>query len=205
MVTIAAKEAGRTQPRVWVETLWLLESLESATPLREISLQRGLNLILSEPMEGSPGHGVGKTACCQLLRFVLEDPQWAAGTPLRDELCHAVPNGAVAALVHLDGEAWTVLKPWQHQKRYRAARGATWQQLATNEVNNEHDAYVRALDEKLANILPVRNLPGSNQVIQWQHLLAWCSRDQGSRYQSYYHWRIEGTGFSYPHDPRRCW
>lgn len=125
-MTIAAKEAGRTQPRVWVENLWLLESLESATPLREITLQRGLNLILSEPMEGSPGHGVGKTACCQLLRFVLEDPQWAAGTPLRDELCHAMPNGAVAALVHVDGEAWTVLKPWQHQKRYRAARGATW-------------------------------------------------------------------------------
>lgn len=198
MMTIAAKEAGRAQPRVWVETLWLLESLESATPLREITLQRGLNLILSEPMEGSPGHGVGKTACCQLLRFVLEDPQWAAGTPLRDELCHAVPNGAVAALVHVDGEAWTVLKPWQHQKRYRAARGATWQQLATNGVNNEHDAYVRALDEKLAHILPVRNLPGSNQAIQWQHLLAWCSRDQGSRYQSYYHWRIEGTGFSLP-------
>ena len=198
MVIGVASETGRTRPRVWVETLWLLESLDSAAPLREISLQCGLNLILSEPMEGSPGHGVGKTAFCQLLRFVLEDPQWAAGTPLRDELCSAMSNGAVAARVHVDGEAWTVLKPWQHQKRYRAAREATWQQLASNEIVNEHDAYVQALDEKLVKILPVQHLPGSHQPIQWQHLLAWCSRDQGSRYQSYYHWRIEGTGFTLP-------
>ncbi|MCP5358400.1 MAG: chromosome partitioning protein ParA [Pseudomonadales bacterium] len=172
--------------------------MKSVTPLREIPLQRGLNLILSEPLEGSPGHGVGKTAFCQLLRFVLEDPQWAAGTPLRDELCQAMPNGAVAALVHVDGEAWTILKPWQHQKRYRAAKDTTWQQLATNEVSNKYDAYVRVLEERLVKTLPVQNLPGSNQAIQWQHLLAWCSRDQGSRYQSYYHWRIEGTGFSLP-------
>ncbi|MEJ2043636.1 MAG: hypothetical protein P8X74_14385 [Reinekea sp.] len=189
---------SRTQPRVWVETLWLLESLESESPLREIPLQLGLNLILSEPMEGSLGHGVGKTAFCQLLRFVLEDPQWAAGTPLHEELCNAMPSGAVAARVHIEGEAWTVLKPWQHQKRYRAVRGASWQQLARNEVINEHDAYVQALDEKLVKILPVQNLPGSEQPIQWQHLLAWCSRDQGRRYQGYYHWRIEGTGFTLP-------
>lgn len=194
----APQRASRIHPRVWVETLWLLESLESESHLREISLKLGLNLILSEPMEGSLGHGVGKTAFCQLLRFVLEDPQWAAGTPLRDELCNAMPSGAVAARVHIDGEAWTVLKPWQHQKRYRAAKGASWQQLARNEVTNEHDAYVQALDEKLVKILPVQNLPGSNQPIQWQHLLAWCSRDQGSRYQSYYHWRLEGTGFTLP-------
>lgn len=189
---------GRSQPRVWVETLWLLESLESESPLREIPLQLGLNLILSEPMEGSLGHGVGKTAFCQLLRFVLEDPQWAAGTPLRDELCNAMPSGAVASRVHIEGEAWTVLKPWQHQKRYRAARGSSWQQLARNEVANEHDAYVQALEDKLVKVLPVQNLPGSDQPIQWQHLLAWCSRDQGSRYQNYYHWRIEGAGFTLP-------
>src|SRR5581483_8739932 len=46
--------------------------------------------------------------------------------------------------------------------------------------------------------LPVQHLPGSNQAIQWPHILAWCSRDQGSRYQSYYHWRIEGACFTFP-------
>ena len=125
MATDRIVDSKRAQPRVWVEALWLIESLESETLLREILLQRGLNLILSEPMEGSPGHGVGKTAFCRLLRFVLEDPLWAAKTPLRDELCKAMPDGAVAARVHVEGEAWTILRPWQHQKGYRAARGTS--------------------------------------------------------------------------------
>lgn len=188
----------RSVPRLWVETLWILESLESEEPIREISLEKGLNLILSAPVEGSTGHGVGKTAFCQLLRFVLEDPQWAAGSPLRDELLHSLPDGAVAARVHLNGEAWTVLKPWKHQKQYRAAKGATWQQLSKNEVQNEHATYLQSLHDDLIAILPVRQLPGSNQAIQWQHVLAWCSRDQNSRYQGYFHWRPEGVGFTLP-------
>ncbi|WP_043114703.1 hypothetical protein [Solimonas soli] len=190
--------AARTRPRLWVETLWILDSLTAEQPIREIPLERGLNLILSPPIRGSTGHGVGKTAFCQLLRFVLDDPQWAAGSPLRDELLQAMPDGAVAAKVHVGGQAWTVVKPWRHQKHYRAAVGASWKDLARDEVLNEHDKYVAALRESLIESLPVQQLPGSNQPIQWQHVLAWCSRDQGSRYQSYYHWRTEGTGFTLP-------
>ena len=59
------------RPRLWVETLWLLDSLTATPPLRELPLQRGLHLIVSPPGTGSSGHGVGKTAFCQLLRFVL--------------------------------------------------------------------------------------------------------------------------------------
>lgn len=190
--------AVRTEPRLWVETLWILKSLEAAEPIREVQLTRGLNLILSPPTDGSMGHGVGKTAFSQLLRFALEDPQWAAGSPLRDELLSALPDGAVAMRVHIGGKAWTVLKPWKHQKQYRAATEATWQQLARNEVANQHSSYLEALDNELVRVLPVPRLPGSNQPIQWHHVLAWCSRDQGSRYQSYYHWRVEGTGFTLP-------
>ena len=185
-------------PRLWVETLWILETLEASEPLREIQLVRGLNLVLSPPSEESTGHGVGKTAFCQLLRFVLEDPHWAAGSPLRDELLQAMPEGAVAARVHVGGEAWTVVKPWRHQRQYRAARAASWSDLARDEIPNEHEQYVASLQNALVEILPVKRLPGSNQPIQWQHVLAWCSRDQGSRYQSYYHWRVEGVGFTLP-------
>src|SRR6185312_11003282 len=161
----------RTEPRLWVETLWILDSLEAIKPLREIPLSLGLNLILSEPVNGSTGHGVGKTAFCQLLRYALEDPQWATGTPLRDELLHSFPEGAVAARVHVDGEIWTVVKPWRHQRQYRAAKDADWQALARDEVPNEHEAYVAALNRKLVDILPVKKLPGSGQSIQWQHIL----------------------------------
>ena len=96
------------QPRLWVETLWLLDSLTATQPLREIPLQRGLNLIVSPPGTGSSGHGVGKTAFCQLLRFVLDDPLWSDGSTLRDELLHSreLKEGAVAARVHVGGETF---------------------------------------------------------------------------------------------------
>lgn len=191
---------NQIRPRLWVETLWLLESLTTNRPLREIKLQRGLNLIVSPPSTGSSGHGAGKTAFCQLLRFVLEDPHWSSGSMLRDELLQSseLKEGAVAARVHIGGEAWTVLKPWRHQKFYRASRTASWQQLACNEAENEFSAYQAALRYHLVETLPVQELPESGQSIEWHHILAWCSRDQNARYQSYGQWREDGVGLSMP-------
>ncbi|WDR89123.1 chromosome partitioning protein ParA [Burkholderia ambifaria] len=191
---------NHARPRLWVETLWLLDSLTTQQPLREIPLQRGLNLIVSPPGKGSAGHGVGKTAFCQLLRFVLDDPLWSDGSTLRDELLHSreLKEGAVAARVHVGGEVWTVLKPWLHQKHYRASRTADWRQLAANEVENEFSAYQAALRRHLVEILPVQKLPGSEQPIEWHQILAWCSRDQNARYQNYYQWRSDGVRFSLP-------
>ena len=42
-----------------------------------------------------------------------------------------------AARVHVGGEAWTVLKPWLHQKHYRASRSADWRQLAAVYLGGE--------------------------------------------------------------------
>ncbi|WP_237616590.1 chromosome partitioning protein ParA [Pseudomonas monteilii] len=188
------------KPRIWVETLWFLESLVTQQPLREITFQCGLNLIVSPPGSGSSGHGVGKTAFCQLLRFVLDDPLWSSGSTLRDELlsCRELKEGAVAARVHVGGEAWTVVKPWLHQKHYRASRTADWRQLAAGDAENEFNAYQAALHQHLVEILPVQELPASKQPIEWHQILAWCSRDQNTRYHNYYQWRADGVGFSLP-------
>lgn len=200
MDNAAAPTTNHARPRLWVETLWLLDSLTTQQPLREIPLQRGLNLIVSPPGTGSSGHGVGKTAFCQLLRFVLDDPLWSGGSTLRDELLSSreLKNGAVAARVHVGGETWTVLKPWLHQKHYRASRTADWRQLAANEAENEFSAYQAALRQHLVDILPIQELPSSKQLIEWHQILAWCSRDQNARYHNYYQWRADGVGFSLP-------
>lgn len=197
-MSLSTPTPNRTTPRLWVEKLWLLKSLDAEEPLREIALRRGLNLVVSPPQDGSTGHGVGKTAFCQLLRFVLDDPLWATGSALRDELRYSLPDGAVAACVHIGDETWTVVKPWQHQKQYRASREATWQQLARSEAQNDYSAYGAALQSQLVDGLPVHELPGSNQAIQWHQILAWCSRDQNARYRSYHQWREDGVGFSLP-------
>lgn len=200
MSNVSYPVSSDVRPRLWVETLWLLDSLTAEQPLREIPLSLGLNLIVSPPRTDSPGHGVGKTAFCQLLRFVLDDPLWSEGATLRDELLQdkELKEGAVAARVHIGGEIWTVLKPWRHQKHYRASRTASWQQLATGEVENEFSGYQGALRQHLVEILPVQTLPGSKQPIEWYQILAWCSRDQNARYQSHFQWRAEGVGFSQP-------
>ena len=200
MDTPRATDGRRTKPRLWVEKLWILDSLSAPQPLREVTLMQGLNLIVSPQSHESSGHGVGKTAFCQLLRFVLNDPQWSEGTSLKSELLQNsdLKKGAVAALVHIGEERWTVLKPWQHQRQYKASRSAEWQQLSSNEVDNEFGLYQAALIETFINTLPIQQLPGSDQAIEWHHILAWCSRDQNARYQSYYQWRATGTGFSLP-------
>lgn len=190
--------SNRKLPRLWVETLWILDSLDTSQPIREVPLRRGLNLVVSPPRGGSVGHGVGKTAFCQLLRFVLDDPDWSTGSALRDELLHTFPEGAVAARVHVGGETWTVLKLWRHQRQNRASRHATWRQLADNEVENEYGVYSAVLTRTLVDPLPIKQLPGSEQPIQWPHILAWCSRDQNARYQGYFKWRAKGAGFRLP-------
>ncbi|MGC3579952.1 chromosome partitioning protein ParA [Pseudomonas aeruginosa] len=200
MDNAAIPTTSHARPRLWVETLWLLDSLTAQQPLREIPLQRGLNLIVSPPGTGSAGHGVGKTAFCQLLRFVLDDPLWSDGSTLRDELLQSreLKEGAVAARVHVGGETWTVLKPWLHQKHYRASRTADWRQLAANDAENEFSAYQAALRQHLVDILPIQELPTSKQSIEWHQILAWCSRDQNARYHNYYQWRADGVRFSLP-------
>ncbi|KFF32962.1 chromosome partitioning protein ParA, partial [Pseudomonas aeruginosa VRFPA01] len=135
-----------------------------------------------------------------MLRFVLDDPLWSDGSSLRDELLQSreVKEGAVAARVHVGGETWTVLKPWLHQKHYRASRTADWRQLAANDAENEFTAYQAALRQHLVDILPIQELPTSKQSIEWHQILAWCSRDQNARYHNYYQWRADGVRFSLP-------
>lgn len=119
---------------------------------------------------------------------------------MRDELLQSedLKEGAVAARVHIGGEVWTVLKPWRHQKMYRASRHADWRQLAAGNAENEYHAYQNALRQHFVETLPVQELPGSGQPIEWHHILAWCSRDQNARYQHYFQWRAEGVRFSLP-------
>lgn len=88
----------RVQPRLWVETLWLVESREPLVFTRTIDLHPGLNIVWakeSSPSEASglasAGHGVGKTSLCLLLRYVLGDEAPAIAT-LRAKAAAAFPR-----------------------------------------------------------------------------------------------------------------
>jgi len=111
-----------TQPKVWVERLYLFESIDLA-PFREIPFKPGLNIIWAEETDDVDkmgkyqfGHGVGKTSLCRLMRYCLGE-KFYAPRRLRDQIIAVYPKGYVAAKVWINGEAWAVAKPLGTRKK----------------------------------------------------------------------------------------
>lgn len=192
----------RVQPRLWVETLWLVESREPLVFTRTIDLHPGLNIVWakeSSPSEASglasAGHGVGKTSLCLLLRYVLGDEAPAIAT-LRAKAAGSFPKGGVAAKVHLDGATWLVFRPYGGYSHSMAAQCDFLEPLVGGAVANDFSGYSNALEQFSVGRLLARSLPGTNQQLEWRHLLAWCIREQSTRFDGFYHWREgEGLGF----------
>lgn len=191
----------RTQPRLWVETMWLVESREPLVLTRTIDLHAGLNIVWAKESASNDasrlanaGHGVGKTSLCLLLRYVLGDDAPAIAT-LRNKAAGSFPKGGVAATVHVDGTVWLVFRPYGLYSHSLAAQCDTLDQLLGTALN-DFDGYGRALEQFSIGRLVARSLPGTNQALEWRHLLAWCIREQRTRFDGFYHWREgEGLGF----------
>jgi hypothetical protein len=187
--------AERSDPRLWVETVWLVESTVPYKLTRTISLRRGVNIVWAQPAAGEgplqmsrSGHGVGKSAFCQLLRYVLLDSDWA-DERLREELKVRFSGGGVAARVHVRNESWTVYLPYVPQQTRRALRDAEPEALFVEHAQNEFESYRQAIQEGLIEDLPIKQLPVDGQAIAWQHILPWCIRDQGGRFTDFFRWR----------------
>lgn len=192
----------RKQPRLWVETIWLVESREPLVVTRTVELHTGLNIIWAKesassdaPGLVSAGHGVGKTSLCLMLRYVLGDEAPAIAT-LRSRAAGSMPKGGVAAKVHVDDAVWLVFRPYGLYGHSLGACCEVLDELLDGTVPNKFDGYIRALEQVSIGRLTVRSMPGTNQPLEWRHLLAWCIREQRTRFDGFYHWREgEGLGF----------
>ncbi|MDO9074115.1 MAG: hypothetical protein Q7U73_12710 [Rubrivivax sp.] len=192
----------RKQPRLWVETIWLVESREPLVVTRTVDLHTGLNIVWAKesasndaPGLASAGHGVGKTSLCLMLRYVLGDDAPAIAT-LRSKAAGSIPKGGVAAKVHVDDAVWLVFRPYGLYGHSLAACCEVLDQLLDGTVPNDFDGYIRTLERFSIGRLAVRSMPGTNQPLEWRHLLAWCIREQRTRFDGFYHWREgEGLGF----------
>jgi hypothetical protein len=199
---LEAYERVRAQPRLWVETTWLVESREPLVFTRTIDLHAGLNIVWAKESASSEasglssaGHGVGKTSLCLLLRYVLGDDAPAIAT-LRGKAAGSFPKGGVAAKVHVDGTVWLVFRPYGAYSHAMAARCDVLEQLLQGAAANDFSGYSDALEKFSIGRLAARSLPGTNQALEWRHLLAWCIREQRTRFDGFYHWREgEGLGF----------
>ena len=202
----------RTLPRLWVETVWLVESREPLVCTRTIDLHAGLNIVWAKESASSDasglssaGHGVGKTSLCLLLRYVLGDDAPAIAT-LRSKAAGSFPKGGVAARVHLDGTVWLVFRPYGLHSHSMAAQCEALGEMLQGTAPNDFVGYSDALEKFSIGRLAARSLPGTNQALEWRHVLAWCIREQRTRFDGFYHWRDgEGLGFNDQDATRRCW
>jgi len=198
-------QATRTQPRLWIERLWLLESREPLAVVRTTSLRRGVNVVWAREPESdaasglaSAGHSVGKTSFCLLLRYCLGDEAPSINA-LREKAAAGFPKGGVAAKVYLDGTAWVVYRPYGVHAPSLAGKGDSLEPLLAGELDGSLQDFLNSLNEAFIGQLSATTLPGSNQTLEWRHLLAWCIRDQKTRFDAFFHWRDgDGLGFRRP-------
>lgn len=188
----------RSSPRLWFERLTIFSESGVANVVRTIPFQRGLNLVWAkEPAVGrasgtrAAGHGVGKTSLCLLLRFCLGEPSKAVAE-LREELFGEFAQGGVVAVLHLDGQPFTMCRYFNPHKEGIACAGVVadiWN--GDSEISDR--VFLKKLADDIMSPVSPRNIPETNQAIEWKHVLAWISRDQGSRFKSFFAWR-EGEG-----------
>lgn len=202
---LQADSTPRSFPRLWIERLWLLESKEPLAVVRTIDLHPGLNIVWAREPESeaasglaSAGHGVGKTSLCLLFRYCLGDEAPSISS-LREKALAGFPKGGVAAKVHVDGTTWLVYRPYGLHGHSSAGKGDGLESLLAGELDGDFSEFLAALHEAFIAKLPASSLPGSSQTLEWRHLLAWCIRDQKTRFDSFFHWRDgDGLGFRRP-------
>lgn len=189
----------RTEPRLWFERLAFFSEPGDEHVERTITFVRGLNIVWAkEPKTGgaqgtrAAGHGVGKTSLCLLLRFCLGDASDAVAA-LRDELHGEFGQGGVIAVMHVDGQPFTLCRYFNPHKEGLVCPGADIAGIWTRQVDDGDRAFLRKLADDMMSRVSPKSIPETGQPIEWRHLLAWISRDQGARFKSFFAWR-DGEG-----------
>lgn len=189
----------RNAPRLWFERLALFDEPSDDHVLRTIPFQRGLNIVWAkEPIAGhaqgtrAAGHGVGKTSLCLLLRLCMGDASDAVAV-LRDELVGEFAQGGVIAVLHVDGQPFTLCRYFNAYKEGVACSGTDITGIWTRQAEYSDRAFLKKLADDMMERVSPKTIPETGQAIEWRHLLAWISRDQGARFKSFYAWR-DGEG-----------
>lgn len=202
---LSGYQVARQSPRLWIEEVWLLDSVEPLSITRNLTLRQGLNVVWArEPKSdtasglASAGHGVGKTSLCYLMRHCLGD-EAPSISALCDKAAGVFPKGGVAAKVHVAETTWVVFRPYGRSGRSLAGIGENLKELFAGQLTGSFIEYQEELQSAFIGKLPNSTLPGSTQLLEWRHLLAWCVRDQKTRFDAFFHWRDgDGLGFRRP-------
>lgn len=197
---------GKAEPSVWVRRLVIYEEIAPEPKLlREVKLTKGLNIVWAEePEDDDPtaeitGHSAGKTTFCRLLRYVLGEK--AYGTKANMEMIQkALPGGYVGAELLVRQRPWAVIRPIGNGRNSYVKDDATLEELLADRTHPAYqDDYSEkvGLDELLVS-MDAGAVARTDQPIKWDHLLAWCTRDQEARFQDIHEWRSPRSESEWP-------
>ncbi len=202
---------AKTDPDVWISRVVLFECLlPEPVEIRDISLSKGLNIIWAEetedddPVAEITGHSAGKTTFCRLLRYLLGEKTF--GTKAGMDLIHrAFPQGYVAAELKVQNRHWAVRRPFGGGRMSYVMADVSIEELLQKHGRSvSQENYTKELGfDGLIERFETGGITRTGEIIQWGHLLAWCTRDQEARFQSIHEWRSprsesEAPGFRFP-------
>lgn len=191
---------GRQGPRLWVRRVALWQDVE--TPLRDISLRPGVNIIWSPDLStngtGATPHGSGKSTFCRLIRYCFGERHFA-GEEQRPLMQHKLPDGFVGAEIVIDDECWIVTRPIGMNLPSRAVRA--------ERIEDTFDQLLVGTDPPtIAPVISDRFCEGYREQVPdnlrsdqvWDVLLAWLTRDQECRLDHVFDWRSKRSGSGSP-------
>lgn len=199
----------RSEPNLWVSRVVILEKRDKP-PIRDILLTQGMNIIWAEESDDDAttieisGHSAGKTTFCRFLRYLLGETTF--GTKANTELIRrTLPDGYVAAEIHVLGKSFAVLRPFGKGRLSYFEENSTIEELLADLPNGVSQIdYVNKLGlVDIGNGMATRTVTRTGERIEWEHILAWCARDQEARFQNIYDWRSprsesESRAFQFP-------
>ncbi len=184
-------------PRVWVEELQVYRAFNPEMLQKEYRLQRGLNILWSDPGEGRAelyadglsGHAAGKTTFCRLLRYLLGEPVPGRET-FRQRLVGWEPNSVLIGKVWLNGVSWIVCRPLGMDHRDFAVQSEQIDSIFSAVLGTiEYSEFFEKLEAVGLNDLQGSTLPFGGAALNWRRLLPWLSRDQDCRFGKLSAWR----------------
>ncbi|HEX2936115.1 MAG TPA: hypothetical protein VHO72_12250, partial [Bacteroidales bacterium] len=193
-------EKVANSPVFWLKKISLFSKPSLDAEIRSITFHRGLNIIWGKSVEENPeelhpvlltGHSVGKTTLCRMIRYCFGEDHF--GTPAVESLIrNKFPEGLVAAEILLNTELYLVLRTFSPPNISIAEKEHTLGYLFDNwkKVNKRSfKPFIEEMEKSTIIHWPSRKTPDGKKNLECNHLLAWLTRDQETRFQSLWEWR----------------